>query len=177
MKLLALAASYRDDSLNRKLLTHAVAMAEAEGASVTALDYESCESPLYRGAHDALPAGAQRLADALLAHDGWLLASPEYNWSIPGSLKNLIDWLSVDPRAPLAGRTALLMCASPSVRGGVSGLQHLRVPLEGLGMWVNPLMVGIGSVRGEVLAREKDAARLQQCIGAFVRATKGLRHA
>ena len=174
VKLLALAASYRNDSLNRKLLDAAIPLAEAAGASVTRLDYAALESPPYRGEHDALPDGALQFADALLEHDGLLLASPEYNWSVPGSLKNLIDWLSVDDRAPLARRTALLMSASPSVRGGLSGLQHLRVPLEALGMWVYPQMIGIG---GGTLAKPKDKERLADFVQDFVRSTKGLRHA
>lgn len=176
-KLLALAASYRSDSLNRTLLSLAVPIAEAAGASVTTLDYEACEAPVYRGEHTKIPPGAKLLADALLAHDGLILASPEYNWSMPGSLKNLIDWLSIDKRAPLKGRTSLLMCASPSTRGGISGLQHLRVPLELLGMWVYPQMIGIGSARGEFLLREKEKNHLDICMHDFVRATGALTHA
>lgn len=177
IKLLAMAASYRSDSLNRSLLEHAVAHATTHAANVTVLDYETCEAPLYRGEHTELPAGAKRFADALLTHDGLLLASPEYNWSVPGSLKNLIDWISVDERAPMKQRTALLMCATPSARSGMSGLQHLRVPLEGMGMWVYPLMVGIGGVRNDVLVREKDAQRLTSCVADFIRATEALCHA
>lgn len=177
IKLLAIAASYRSDSINRALLNLAVADAEAAGARITVLEYEACEAPLYRGEHTELPPGATMLADALLAHDGLLLASPEYNWSMPGSLKNLIDWLSVDDRAPLKGRTALIMCASPSARGGISGLQHLRVPLELLGMFVYPQMVGIGSAKSTPMLREKDKKHLDTCVRDFVRVTGALIHA
>jgi NAD(P)H-dependent FMN reductase len=181
IKLLALAASYRNDSLNRKLLAHAVKLAHGDGAKVTIIDYEECESIVYRGDDAPLPPGANKLAEALLAHQGLLLASPEYNWSVPGSLKNLIDWLSVDRRAPLAGKTALLMCASPSTRGGISGLQHLRVPLELLGTWVYPQMVGIGSAagkfEGDELIRDKDQQHLADCVRGFIRATGALTHA
>ncbi len=177
VKLLALAASYRSNSLNRTLLAHAVAEAQKLGAEVTTLEYEACEAPLYRGEHTELPAGAKLLADALLAHDGLLLASPEYNWSVPGSLKNLIDWISVDDRAPLKGRTAMLMCASPSVRGGISGLQHLRVPLELLGMFVYPQMVGIGSMKNANMLRDKDKKHLEACTQDFLRITGAISHA
>jgi chromate reductase len=178
--ILALSASYRADSLNRQLLALAITLAKNDGAQVTVLDYEKLEAPIYRGeqAVDALPPSIDALSDALRLHDGILLAVPEYNWSIPGGLKNIIDWLSVDSRAPLNGKTALLMCASPSVRGGISGLQHLRVPLELLGMWVYPQMIGIGraeeQLQGERLAREADQVHLSYCVTDFLRATKAL---
>src|SRR5262245_8119107 len=124
-KLLALAASYRNDSLNRQLLDLAIPQAEAAGAKITRIDYEACDAPLYRDDDAPLPPGAQYFADQLLQHDGLLLASPEYNWSVPGSLKNLIDWVSRDRRAPFTGRTGLVMSATPSKRSGISGLQHL----------------------------------------------------
>lgn len=176
VSLLALAASYRDPSLNRSLLKEAAASATLAGATVTTLDYKDCDAPLYRGEPEALPPGARRLADALLAHDGLLLAAPEYNWSIPGALKNLIDWLSIDKRQPLKGRTALLMCASPSMRGGICGLQQLRVPLELLGMWVAPQMMAIGAVRDTLVLRDRDAQYLQQTVQQFISATEALAH-
>ncbi len=179
-RLLALAASSRDDSLNKRLLTIATHIAEAAGASVTTLDYAECAAPLYQGQPEApLPAGAKRLSVALQAHDGWLLAMPEYNWSIPAALKNLIDWLSIDPAEPLNGRTALLMCASPSIRGGISGLQQLNVPLAHLGMVVYPQLIGIGEadtqVGDRVINREKDHVHLSDCVRDFVRITTALK--
>ena len=180
VKLLALAASTRPESLNKRLLAVAVAQAQAAGANVTVLDYAACEAPFYTGHGDTrLPHGVEVLSHALRAHDGLLLASPEYNWSIPGGLKNLIDWLSLDHTTPLRGRTALLMCASPSARGGISGLQHLRVPLEVLGMWVYPQLIGIGDAANQLnptaLAREKDHLHLATSMQDFIRATSALR--
>ena len=180
VKLLALAASTRAGSLNKHLLTIAVALAEQAGAKVTVLDYAECDAPLYRdevGA--ALPKGAQVLGDALRAHDGLLLASPEYNWSIPGELKNLIDWLSTSKTSPFRDRAALLMCASPSVRGGISGLQQLSVPLEHLGMWVYPQLIGIGDAKTQLsadcIARDADQNHLALNVKKFVRAVRALR--
>lgn len=177
MKLLALAASYREHSLNRALLDIAVATARSEGAHVTMLDYPKLEAPTYRGEAvvDALPEPLEALSALMRSHSGFLLATPEYNWSIPGGLKNIIDWLSVDPRAPLNGRTALLMSATPSMRGGFSGLQHLRIPLETLGCFVYPQMIGIGraqeQLKGDRLARESDQQHLTFCVTDFVRFT------
>ena len=176
VKLLAFAASARGESINRRLLALAVKQAEAAGAQVTAMEYAECASPLYYGeAVNALPEGAARLSRALQAHQGVLIATPEYNWSMPGSLKNLIDWLSIDPAAPLKGRSALLMCASPSLRGGIMGLQQLREPLEHLGMHVYPHVLGIGEadmqLGDDALARKKDQEFFSSCIGDFIRVT------
>jgi NAD(P)H-dependent FMN reductase len=178
--LIALAASFRTHSLNKRLLDITIGLGERAGATIHALDYTACETPLYReeAEGDALPSGAKYFADALLKSDGLLLASPEYNWSIPGALKNLIDWLSVDPRAPLKGKTALLLCASPSVRGGIIGLQQLRVPLEHLGMIVYPHVIGIGKAESQFiasgLAGNKEQRFLEECVTDFVRITKAI---
>lgn len=179
-KILAFAASARGESINRRLISLAVKQAEKTDAHVTVLEYADFTAPLYMGEETtALPAGVKHLGDALRAHDGVLLAAPEYNWSMPGSLKNLIDWLSIDPTKPLNGRTALLMCASPSVRGGVIGLQQLRVPLEHLGMIVYPHTVGIGEAHtllGEYeITRKKEQAFLSHCVSDFVRITTALK--
>jgi NAD(P)H-dependent FMN reductase len=176
VKLLALAASSRTESLNRSLLALAIKEAERAGATITMLDYATCDAPLYRDEAGAtLPAGAQVLSAALRAHDGLILASPEYNWSIPGELKNLIDWLSTDPTMPLNGRTALLLCATPSSRGGIIGLQQLSVPLEHLGMWVYPRLIGIGGADAQlqhgVLCDPKDQQYLASCVTDFVART------
>ncbi len=179
-KLLALAASYRQPSLNKQLLDIAVAEAKKNGATVTVLDYAALEAPIYRGevVTDTLPAPVEAFSKALDSHDGILLATPEYNWSIPGGLKNILDWISVDPRAPLNGKTALLMCASPSIRGGMSGLQALRTPLECMGCWIYPQMVSIGraqeQLKGDTLARESDQQHLIFCVTDFLRATNAL---
>lgn len=179
-KLLAFSASYREHSLNRALLDLAVGIAKGAGANVTVLDYAALEAPIYRGDSviDHLPEPVETFSAALRTHDGIIIATPEYNWSIPGGLKNIIDWLSVDRRAPLNGRTALLMCASPSLRGGFSGLQHLRTPLESLGCHLYPQMVGISRAQDQLqsgkLARESDQQHLNFCVTGFVRMTKAL---
>lgn len=177
VKLLALAASIRPDSHNKRLLNIAVAHAKKAGAEVTVLDYAQYNAPIYQGEDNpALPAVVKTLSDALKSHDGILLASPEYNWSIPGALKNLIDWLSVDPSAPLKGRSALLMCASPSIRGGILGLNQLSLPLAHLGVYVYPHLIAIGDAAGSItdsaLTNPKDAEFLTSCVTDFVRVTK-----
>lgn len=178
--LLALAASHRPDSLNKQLLALAVSEARKHGATVTDVAYASLDAPIYRGEQKVkdLPGGAGELAHLLRTHDGILLSSPEYNWSIPGELKNLIDWLSVDVTTPLVDKTALLMCATTSGRAGTSGLQHLRTSLESLRMWVYPQSIGIGRAHEQMqdgqLVQETDRQHLAFCVEDFIRASKGL---
>ncbi len=182
VKLLSMAASFREHSLNRKLLTLASTIARNAGARVIELDYAACETPPYREetAEDGLPEGARRFIDALLESDGLILASPEYNWSMPGSLKNLIDWVSVDARKPFADRGALLLCASPSVRGGILGLNQLSLPLSHLGMHVYPQLIAIGNAEAQLgdasAMNEKDLKFLTQSVTDFVHRAKIFLH-
>jgi NAD(P)H-dependent FMN reductase len=90
-----------------------------------------------------LPAGAQALHDRLVATDGFMIASPEYNASMPGFLKNTIDWVSRFRPQPFNGKQAFLMAASPSMTGGKIGLWALRQPFEHLGARVYPDMFAL----------------------------------
>ncbi|HEX5632751.1 MAG TPA: NAD(P)H-dependent oxidoreductase [Gemmatimonadales bacterium] len=143
MRLLALAASLREGSLNRKLLRVAADLARARGAEVVEHHFSEFTFPNYDGdvekAH-GVPDEVKRASALVESVDGLLLASPEYNFSLPGTLKNGIDWLSRIKPTPLRGRWALLMSASNGPIGGIRGLWQLRIPLEGLGMFVHPDM-------------------------------------
>ncbi len=177
-KIITLAASFRGEkSLNQQLLTITRKALEAD-ADLTDITYADCDGPTYKDNGETLPKGAKLLADALLAHDGIVIATPEYNWSIPGGLKNLVDWLSVDKRGPLNGKVALLMCASTSSRGGISGLQQLRTALQVLGCWVYPHLVSIGSAHEHMknveLAKQADRQYLSDSVRDFLRATEAL---
>ena len=143
VRLLAFAASLRRGSVNRRLLTPAVALARAGGAEVDVAEFGEFAMPLFN--HDVqetagFPAGAQEFARRVLGTDGMLIASPEYNYSLPGTLKNAIDWLSRMRPMPFSGRTAFLMAASGGTVGGIRGLWQLRIPLEGCGVVVYPDM-------------------------------------
>jgi chromate reductase len=141
MKILALAASLRKDSLNRKLLALAVPVAREAGVEVDHADFREFEMPMYDGDAETatgLPAGAQKLVHRIAAAQGILLATPEYNFSIPGTLKNAIDWVSRARPVPLTGKSALLLTASPGPYGGARSALATRVPLEALGVHVYP---------------------------------------
>ncbi len=177
MKLLSFAASFREQGNNHTLAQLADGIARGAGAEVEHIPYASLEAPFYReDAPDAkVPSGILAFAEKLRDADGLMIAAPEHNWSFPASLKNMIDWLSTLQENPLANKTALLMCATPSRRGGIAGLLQLRVPLEVLGCWVYPQVVGIGNVyktlSAESISDAKDMAFLTQSVQDFVRIT------
>ncbi|MFZ4125519.1 MAG: NADPH-dependent FMN reductase [Rickettsiales bacterium] len=177
-KLLSLAASYRPDSLNRMLVDYAAKIAHGLGATIESLDYATIDSPMYRDEDTTLPDGAMKLKAAIARNHGILLAAPEYNWSMPGSLKNLIDWLSVDSQQAFKGKTILLLSASPSERGGRMGLQQLRVPLEVLGGYVFPNIISIGNAKRNLIANAitvpKEAQYVTDTVTDFVNYTRRL---
>lgn len=146
MRLLALAASLRRESLNRKLLQLAVDLARNAEIEVDLADFHDFDMPLYDAdlqTASGFPGGARELARRIEFADGLLIASPEYNYSMPGTLKNAIDWVSRMKPMPLSGKHGMLLAASTSLVGGIRGLWALRVPLEGLGVTLYPGMFAL----------------------------------
>jgi NAD(P)H-dependent FMN reductase len=146
MKLLAFAASLRRESLNRKLILLAVDLAREAKAEVDLADFHEFDMPLYNAdvqSSSGLPEGAQEMARRIQGVDGIMIASPEYNYSMPGTLKNAIDWASRMKPMPLRGKHGFLLAASTSMVGGIRGLWALRVPLEGLGVFLHPDMFAL----------------------------------
>src|SRR5947209_1088379 len=146
VRVLAFAGSLRTDSLNKKLARAAARFVEEAGAEVTLIDLRDLNLPIYDGDIEAatgIPEGGLRLKDLMAAHDGLLIASPEYNSSITGALKNAIDWAS--RRAPgeappqsFTGKVGALLSASPGALGGLRSLLATRAILEHLGMLIIP---------------------------------------
>ncbi len=143
-KILAFAGSTRIDSFNKKLVKIAASGASEAGADVTIIDLRDFQMPIYDEdleRQNGLPSNAQKLKNLMLAHQGLLISSPEYNSSISGVLKNTIDWTSRqgDSEIPLAcfkDKVAGLMSASPGGLGGLRGLVHVRAILESIGVLV-----------------------------------------
>ena len=136
VKILVFSASLRENSLNDKLATLAARSLEAHGATVDRAAMADFDCPSYDGDEErdgGIPEGAVRLRDRLIGSDGFILASPEYNASMPGVIKNVIDWTSRFKPQPFTRRYGMLMSASPSMVGGNRGLWALRVPLEQIG--------------------------------------------
>jgi NAD(P)H-dependent FMN reductase len=150
-KILAFAGSTRVESFNKKLINIAANGARDAGANVTVIDLRDFPMPLYDAdleKQEGLPSYATKLKDMMLANDGFLISSPEYNSSISGVLKNAIDWTSrqSDNETPLAcykEKMAGLMSASPGRLGGIRGLVHVRAILENMGVLVIPNQIAI----------------------------------
>lgn len=145
-RILALAGSTRADSYNDRLVRLAAAGAREAGAQVTHVRLRDFPLPLYDADLEAaggLPPPARELKALFKGHDGLLIASPEYNGSLTGVLKNALDWVSrrepdEPARAAFVGKAAAVMSASTGALGGQRGLVHLRSILTILGVLVLP---------------------------------------
>ncbi|HVP28700.1 MAG TPA: NAD(P)H-dependent oxidoreductase [Myxococcota bacterium] len=183
MQLVAIPGALRTASTNRKLLRLAVRHAEGAGAKVETVDLRELALPLYDGdveAASGVPEAAKAFAAKLSAADGFLIASPEYNFSVPAALKNLIDWTSRLRGQPWRGKPGLLMSASLSLVGGNRGLWHLRVPLEVLGAQLHPDMFSLAKSHeafddaGELVDASL-AKRLAAAVDDFLRIARALK--
>lgn len=151
LRILAFAGSTRSGSLNKRLLKNAVAGARAAGAEVTVVDLRDFPMPLYDGdleSSSGIPENAMKLKELMRQHQGFLIASPEYNSSITGVLKNTIDWASrpAPNEAPLAcfsDKVVGLMSASPGALGGLRSLGTVRSILGNIGCHVHPHQVAV----------------------------------
>ncbi len=126
LKIVGISGSLREGSYNTSALQ---AAAELAPENVTLEIVTLHDVPLYNadveaeGFPEEIVALQERLADA----DGVLFATPEYNYGIPGVLKNAIDWLSrPHGDAPLAGKPAAMIGATPSIVGTARAQAHLR---------------------------------------------------
>jgi NAD(P)H-dependent FMN reductase len=183
LKVLVFAASLRADSLNRKLAALAARMAEASGAIVDHASMHDFKAPSYDGdleTAQGIPAGAQELRRRLIESDAFIVSSPEYNASMPGVLKNLIDWASRFRPQPFDGRHGLLLSASPSLAGGNRGLWALRVPLEHLGARIFPDMFSLAMAHKALLDGDlSDLAlrgRFEKNLQAFLSLAEAAKH-
>jgi len=146
VRLLVFGASLREGSMNDRLASLAATVAQEKGATVERATMSDFECPPYDTDVElsaGIPAGAQALHDKLISVDGFMIASPEYNASMSGVLKNTIDWVSRFRPQPINGKQAYLMAASPSMTGGKVGLWALRQPLEHLGARTYPDMFAL----------------------------------
>lgn len=137
LTILGVCGSLRRESWNKKLLNACVGLVpEGVTLSIHPID----EVPLFNGdVYDqGFPEPVQRLRAAIAAADALLFVTPEYNYSIPGVLKNAMDWVSRPPSQPFAGKPAATLGASPGLHGTVRGQTHTREVCMGLGMIVSP---------------------------------------
>lgn len=135
MRILALSGSLRRDAYNTALLRAAAEVAP-EGVEVELYDPGALAPiPAYNEEAEASPPGAvTALHEAIAAADGVLIATPEYNGSLPGALKNALDWVSRPLRAnPLRNKPVAVIGASPSMFGAVWAQNDARRVLKIIG--------------------------------------------
>ena len=133
-KILAFAGSLRKNSFNKKISQIAALGAKEAGASVTYIDLKDYSIPLYDEEIEekGLPENVLKLKELFSSHEGFIIASPEYNGSFSAVLKNTIDWVSrkKSPDEPslscFTNKVAVILSASPGPLGGVRSLMALR---------------------------------------------------
>jgi len=180
-RLLVIAGSAREGSLNTQLAAVAVHKARALGAEIITVDLRALGLPVYD--QDVLnaqgmPEGARRMRQLLAEHDGLLLSSPEYN-ALPTPLFiNAFDWLSVvqaegdlpSGTGATAGKPVGLMAASPGALGGIRALPIVRTYLStNFAMVVVPEQLALSAADkqlGDAQALKDE--RMDQMLGKLV---------
>jgi chromate reductase len=137
MKVLTICGSLRKASYNAALVRALPALAP-EGMTFTASPPIDT-IPHYN--HDdqnatGFPASVNAFADAIRAADGVIIVSPEYNWTIPGTLKNAIDWVSRMKEQPFKEKPVALQSCSGALLGGSRMQYHLRQCLVSLDAFI-----------------------------------------
>ena len=184
MHFLLFSASLRTDSLNTRLIKLAAQVIEKNNGNVDLASLSEFDCPSFNQdleVNSAIPPGANEFRKRLLANDAFIIFSPEYNASMPGLLKNVIDWVSRFRPQPFNERHALLMSASPSMVGGNRGLWSLRIPLEHLGARVFPDMFSLATAHKAFTADgdlndDKLAKRFEDNLIAFLSLAEAAKH-
>ena len=139
LNILAFAGSLRSESFNRKALQIAKQIASELNANVIELDLKTLNLPMLDEdlRANGFPESVKKLKNAIASTDVLLIATPEYNHSIPGVLKNAIDWAS-DKTNPFDGKVAAIFGASNGLFGTLRAQLHLRQVLAALNVELVP---------------------------------------
>jgi chromate reductase, NAD(P)H dehydrogenase (quinone) len=181
LNVLGISGSLRQGSFNRKALQVAKRFAAQAGADVAEADLKELALPIYDGDIEdrGMPDSVLRLKAAVEASHVVLVASPEYNHSISGALKNAIDWLSRGKNS-LDGKVAAVFGASTGVFGTARGQYHLRQTLTALNVIVIPqpqVLIGTASAAFHpdgAFQNPKTEELLQRLIGRALKTASQL---
>lgn len=143
---LVMSASTRSRSINAALARRVAAHLTERGDLVELVDLSEYDMPMYHGDHEVdhgPPAAAIALVERFAAARRIVITSPEYNGAFPPLLKNAFDWMSRVDRGFLTGPTVHLASASPGGRGGVRGLELLRLWLTNMRADVSDVVLSV----------------------------------
>ena len=170
-KILGIAGSLRNDSYNKAVLK-TLAQSSWEGVEIEVFDISSI--PLYNGDLDGEhpPDPVRKFKDAIAASAGVLIVSPEYNYGIPGVLKNALDWASRPGyKSVLKGKQVAVITCSMATTGGARAQLSIRDCLYAcLAQVVPSPEVAIPSVQDKVQGGLLTDARSLELAGGLVKA-------
>jgi chromate reductase len=185
LNIVAICGSLRKGSFNRKLMNNTIGLAPASMKIKEAPSFGGI--PIYNfddQEASGFPAAVTAWADAIRAADGVIIVTPEYNWSIPGGLKNAIDWVSryKDAEQPFKDKPAMLQSAAGGPLGGSRGQYHLRqslIPIDVITFGKPEVLVSFAAQKFDESGKLKDQVAIdlikQQLAGfeTFVRKLTG----
>ena len=184
VKILVICGSLRKGSYNAAL-TRALPELAPPGMTFTMAPAHDV-MPMYNAdiqEASGFPPAAEDLAAAIRSADGVIVVSPEYNWTIPGALKNAIDWVSKLKDVPFKDKPVVLQSASTGQVGGARMQYHMRMALISIDavmfgkpeIFVNFANKKIDENTGELTDQPtKDIIKLQLAAFAkFVKKMKG----
>lgn len=129
-KILALVGSNSSVSINKKLAAYT--LAQFPEAETELFDLQHVDIPIYNPdlqVAEGFPQAITELFEKIQNQDALIIASPEYNGSMPAALKNVVDWLSRVDMKFLGGKPVLLLSTSPGKNGGATNLGTMKTLL------------------------------------------------
>jgi chromate reductase len=159
LHILGISGSLRKGSYNSAALR---AASELLPEDVTMEIFDLSSIPIYNDdvREQGYPATVQALREKIASADAVLIATPEYNYSVPGVLKNAIDWASRPPSQPFDGKPVGIMGASPGVLGTARAQYHLRqmfVFMNGMVLNRPEVMIGAANTKFDANGKLTDA--------------------
>ena len=157
----------------RKQSYNTAALRAAQQLLPPGVTLETCDLgdiPLYNDdvREKGYPASVEQFRARIAAADAVLIVTPEYNYSVPGVLKNAIDWASRPPRQPFDGKPVAIMGASPGILGTARAQYHLRqsfIFMNAMVLNKPEVMIGGAATRFDAAGNLTDAK-----TGEFIKA-------